>query len=433
MRIFSSSKATGHGRGPGSRATAVAGKVPAVGKDIPISPTDQEQLVRELVEQQLEQLGLSAKAAVKLGSEESLLDRVGQLEARLERAEALLQDAVPVAPWRGSPSPRQTSTSSPTSPVHQFVEESPAVMKEATPLSNQALFVSRSRSPRDTHISLFTPRGSPAVVETFLKDGSRFRTLEPPEMQCTPRAALVVGTPSPRIPSSAQLGGPVMGCVLSRPPPGEDEPPLEFSSPYRDIPVVPRLALQSTVEPHTNAFRFRGPKWGAPLTVFEDDATSHADSEHLEDIPQPDGGRRATPWNREPDEGTVEDNTAVWLWQVDLPQGDEGDGRGGLGLEVHCKDDVDKLVVTSVREGRVEKWNRARPRQQLRVEIGDQIVGVGSCEGSTAELLEQLGRERSRNVRTLKCRRDVANWYRLKATAMGYVEQPGRRLPGKTY
>jgi hypothetical protein len=429
MRIFST-------RGSRAAPPASGEKSPAVGEGIPISPTEQEQLVRELVEQQLELLGLGAKAKSKLGSEESLLDRVGQLEARLERAEALLQDAGRSGPWRMSPSPRQKSTSSPTSPVHQFVEESPAVMKEA-------LFVSRSRSPRDTHIALFTARGSPAVVETFLKDGSRFRTLEPPEMQCTPRAELVVGTPSPRIPSSAtQLGGPVMGCVLSRPCPGEDEPPCEESPRSRpltgppDFPVVPRLALQASLEPTgpTNAFRFKGPKWGAPLTVFGDDASSQAESEHLEDI-QPDGleaRRRPPPWSREPDEGNVEDNTAAWLWQVDLPVGD-GDGLGCLGIEVHCKDDVDKLVVTSVIEGRVAKWNLARPRQQLRVEIGDQIVGVGSCEGSTAELLEQLGRERSRNVRTLKCRRDVGNWYRLKATAMGYVEQPGRRLPGKTF
>jgi hypothetical protein len=417
MRIFSTRSSK-----PSAQTLPASGeKVPAVGRGIPASPAEQEQLVRELVEQRLEQLGLSAK-------EESLLDRVGQLEARLERAEALLQDAVPNASTGRSP--RQRSTRSPTTPVQLHMEESSAAMKDV-------LFASPSRSPRDTHISLVTPRGSPAVVETFLKDGSRFRTLEPPEMQCTPRA-LVLGTPSPRI--SARSGGPVrMGCVMEAGPRAdEDEPPCEESPRsrplmgLRGVPEVPRLALQPSLAP--NALRFKGPKWGAPLEVCGDDATSQAGSEHLEDSPQPAGSearRNAPPWSREPDEGTVEDITAAWLWQVDLPEIDEG-----LGLEVYCKDDdrlVDRLVVTSVREGRVARWNSARPRQQLRVEIGDQIVGVGTCEGSARELLEQLGGERSRGARTLKCRRDVQNWYRLKATAMGYVEQPGNRPPGRMF
>lgn len=391
----------------------------AAGKQvIPTSPTEQEQLVRELVGQQLEQLGLGCKAG-------ALLDRLEQVEARLERAEALLQDAVPRPSWTWS-SRQKSTVSSPVVPSQLIFEDSPAVMKEA-------LFASRSRSPRDTHVALYTERGSPAVVETFLKDGSCFRTLEPPEMMPTPRSL-----------STGLMAGPVMGCVVPQPRAGEDEPLCEEPPPTRsakrisDIPVVPRLSLPSLPPCQKLRTDLSGPKWGVPQDAFCDEASSQADTEHLNDIPKPEVEvprvqGRAPPWDREPDEGSVQDNTAAWLWQVDLPEGEDGDGTGGLGIEVQRRDDLDRLVVISVSEGRVANWNKARPRRVPRVEIGDMIVGVGACQGGAAQLFEQLGRHGAGKIQTLKFRRDVANWYRLKATAMGYVEQPGRRLPGKTF
>ncbi|CAK0827549.1 unnamed protein product [Prorocentrum cordatum] len=306
--------------------------------------------------------------------------------ASRERRRCCRRDAVPRPSWTWS-SRQKSTVSSPVVPSQLIFEDSPAVMKEA-------LFASRSRSPRDTHVALYTERGSPAVVETFLKDGSCFRTLEPPEMMPTPRSL-----------STGPSACPVMGCVVPQPRAGEDEPLCEEPPPTRsakrisDIPVVPRLSLPSLPPCQKLRTDLSGPKWGVPQDAFCDEASSQADTEHLNDpdIPKPEVEvprvqGRAPPWDREPDEGSVQDNTAAWLWQVDLPEGEDGYGTGGLGIEVQRRDDLDRLVVISVSEGRVANWNKARPRRVPRVEIGDMIVGVGACQGGAAQLFEQLGR-----------------------------------------
>jgi hypothetical protein len=230
---------------------------------------------------------------------------------------------------------------------------------------------------KETIVKDFSDSGAPVMVETVLKNGLTFLTAEPPEMD-------VAG--DPLHPSALKL-------------------------PKFDMPL-PKLQEELS-----------GPMWGNLMEEEEEML------ELIKDDTSPRHSRkrspwrtRAAPWHRPPDIGCLDDSTARWNWCAMIDWDASDDDK--LGLYLFHRGDTDDLVVTRVREdGPVARWNSANLAWQ--VEPGDVLKAVDEVPGSGQQLMACIG-----NARSLTFSRDMASWHHIKATKMGYVEQPGSHPRG---